>query len=131
MARRANCIGILLSMLAFANLTNAQWSGRDGWIEEPGAQSLNIDGPAGHAYLDPASIHRGQDGLVYFNESTDVMSPNDIGKTGFMQDAYDCSKDLKYMCVGPSNWRNDKQSTIDASNDPALPVYRKYLCGDR
>jgi hypothetical protein len=47
-----------------------------------------------------------------------------------MKDAYDCSKNIKYMCVEQGDWRNDKKSTVDAAKDPALPVYRKYLCGD-
>jgi len=47
-----------------------------------------------------------------------------------MKDAYDCAKNIKYMCVGSGNWRNDSQSIIHADRDPALPIYRKYLCGD-
>jgi hypothetical protein len=107
-----------------------QWAGRDGWIEEPATKSLNGDGGMGHAYLDPASVHRGEDGLVYFNESSDVTRPEQIGKVGLMKDAYDCAKDVKYMCVGRGDWRNDKRSTLDASREPALPIYRRYLCGD-
>ena len=109
---------------------HAQWNGRDGWIEEPGTQSLNVEGARGHAYLDPASVYRGEDGLVYFNESADVSRPEDIGKVGFMKDAYDCAKNIKYMCVEHGNWRNDVKSAIDASKDPAYKVYRQYLCGD-
>ena len=59
-----------------------------------------------------------------------MSRPEDIGRTGFMKDAYDCTKDIKYMCVGLGDWRNDLKSTIKAANDPALPIYRKYLCGD-
>jgi hypothetical protein len=88
-----------------------QWAGRDGWIEEPATKSLNADGGTGHAYLD-------------------VTRPEQIGKVGLMKDAYDCAKDVKYMCVGRGDWRNDKRSTLDASREPALPIYRRYLCGD-
>jgi len=110
--------------------TEAQWEGRDGWVEEPGTKSLNVKGDPGHAYLDPASVHRGDDGLVYFNESSDVSRPTEIGKVGLMKDAYDCAKNIKYMCVDAGDWRNDQKSTIKADDDPALPVYRKFLCGD-
>ncbi|HYL57921.1 MAG TPA: hypothetical protein VEU51_03550, partial [Candidatus Acidoferrales bacterium] len=82
------------------------------------------------AYLDSASVYRGNDGLVYFNESADVTRAEDIGKVGLMKDAYDCARNLKYMCVEAGNWRNDTKSTVDAAKDPALQVYRKYLCGD-
>jgi hypothetical protein len=34
------------------------------------------------------------------------------------------------MCVGLGDWRNDQKSAIDTANDPALQVYRKYLCND-
>jgi len=105
----------------------AQWAGRDGWIEEPAATT---EGEAGRSYMDTSSIHRGDDGLVYFNESTGVSRPEEIGKKGFMKDAYDCAKDLKYMCIGPGDWRNDLKSTIRTARDPALPIYRKYLCGE-
>jgi hypothetical protein len=101
------------------------------WIEEAGAQSIDHDGASGRAYLDSASIHRGDDGLVYFVESSNVARPEDIGKVGLMNDAYDCAKDLKYVCVGNTNWRSDLKSTVNAAREPALPVYRKYLCGDR
>jgi len=109
---------------------DAQWSGRDGWVEERGAKSLNVEGEAGHAYLDSASVRRGSDGLVYFNESTNVSRPEEIGKTGLMADAYDCARNIKYMCVGPGNWRDDTKSAVHTAGDPALPVYRRYLCGD-
>jgi len=121
----AIAIVLLLSIPAAA-----QWSGRDGWVEEPAVKSLNVEGDPGHAYLDPASVHHGDDGLVYFNESANVSRPEEIGKVGFMKDAYDCAKNIKYMCVGIGHWRNDTESTIDATNDPALPIYRKYLCDD-
>jgi hypothetical protein len=117
----------IVTMLLLSSRAHAQWSGRDGWVEEP---DTKVEGATGHSYLDPASVHRGEDGLIYFNESADVPLPEQIGKTGFMKDAYDCAKNLKYMCVGYGDWRDDKQSTIDAAKDPALPVYRKYLCGD-
>jgi hypothetical protein len=100
------------------------------WIEEPGTKSLDVEGGSGRAYLDTASVHRGDDGLVYFVESSNVARPEDIGKVGLMKDAYDCAKDIKYTCVGNTNWRNDSKSTIKAANEPALPIYRKYLCGD-
>jgi hypothetical protein len=121
----------LAILMLLASRAQAQWNGRDGWIEEPAAKSLNVDGTREHAYLDPASVHRGDDGLVYFNESTGVTKPEEIGHTGFMKDAYDCTKNLKYMCVGIGDWRNDQKSTIDTTNDLALPVYRNYLCNDR
>jgi len=120
----------LLIVLIFSNPIEAQWAGKDGWVEEPAAKSLNVEGDPGHAYLDPASVHRGDDGLIYFNESSNVSRPEDIGKVGFMKDAYDCSKNIKYMCVEAGDWRNDPKSTVNASNDPALSVYRKFLCGD-
>jgi hypothetical protein len=59
-----------------------------------------------------------------------VSRPEDIGKVGFMKDAYDCAKNVKYMCVEAGDWRNDPKSTVNAANDPALSVYRKFLCGD-
>ena len=117
-------------VLVFSNRAEAQWSGKDGWVEEPATKSLNLEGDPGHAYLDPASVHRGDDGLIYFNESSNVSRPEEIGKVGFMKDAYDCSKNIKYMCVEVGDWRNDPKSTVKASQDPALSVYRKYLCGD-
>jgi hypothetical protein len=100
------------------------------WVEEPGAKSLDVGGARGRAYLDTASIHRGNDGLVYFVESSNVAQSQDIGKVGLMKDAYDCAKDIKYMCVGNTNWRNDFKSAVKATDEPALPIYRKYLCGD-
>ncbi len=120
----------ILIVLFFSNRTEAQWAGKDGWVEEPTTRSLNVEGKPGHAYLDPASVHRGDDGLIYFNESSDVSRPDDIGKVGVMLDAYDCAKNIKYMCVDAGDWRNDPKSTIKAANDPALSVYRKFLCGD-
>jgi hypothetical protein len=133
MAKRMRSVATALvcaSILLAARGAIAQWSAQDGWIEEPGFKSLNVGGGSGHAYLDSASVHRGNDGLIYFNESADISHPDEIGKTGFMKDAYDCSKNIKYMCVEQGDWRNDKKSTVDAAKDPALPVYRKYLCGD-
>ncbi|MFZ2063485.1 MAG: hypothetical protein WAU82_20925 [Candidatus Binatus sp.] len=120
----------VVTVLLLSNRTEAQWTGKDGWVEEPATKSLNVEGEPGHAYLDPASVHRGDDGLIYFNESSNVSRPEEIGKVGFMKDAYDCGKNIKYMCVEVGDWRNDPKSTIDAAHDPALSVYRKYLCGD-
>ncbi len=120
----------IFTILILSTRTEAQWSGRDGWVEEPAAKSLNVKGTPGHAYLDPSSVHRGDDGLIYFNESSDVSKPDEIGKVGLMKDAYDCARNIKYMCVEVGDWRNDPKSTINASNDPALPIYRKLLCGD-
>ena len=120
----------ILIVLTFSKRTEAQWAGKDGWVEEPATKSLNVEGDPGHAYLDPTSVHRGDDGLIYFNESSNVSRPEEIGKVGFMKDAYDCGKNIKYMCVEVGDWRNDPKSTIDAAHDPALSVYRKYLCGD-
>jgi hypothetical protein len=120
----------ILTILIFSNRIEAQWAGKDGWVEEPAVKSLNVEGKPGHAYLDPASVHRGDDGLIYFNESSDVSRPEEIGKVGLMKDAYDCAKNIKYMCVDAGDWRNDQKSTIKAANDPALPIYRKFLCGD-
>jgi hypothetical protein len=132
--RRVRCkrsiLIIALAILALAVPAFAQWNGRDGWIEEPDAKSLNVGQDASHSYLDTNSVHRGSDGLVYFDESADVTRPEEIGKAGFMNDAYDCAKNLKYMCVEQGHWQNDKQSTVDMSHNPALPLYRKYLCGD-
>jgi hypothetical protein len=122
-------LAILISLI-FSMRAEAQWAGKDGWVEEPATKSLNVVGDPGHAYLDPASVHRGDDGLIYFNESSDVSRPEDIGKVGFMKDAYDCAKNVKYMCVEAGDWRNDPKSTVNASKDPALSVYRKFLCGD-
>jgi len=120
----------LITLLVVASPANSQWSGRDGWVEEPATKSLNVDGDPGHSYLEPASVHRGDDGLIYFNESSGVSKPEKIGRTGFMKDAYDCGKNIKYMCVGLGDWRNDRHSAIDMTKDPALSVYRRYLCGD-
>jgi len=120
----------ILTILILSTRAEAQWTGRDGWVEEPAAKSLNVKGKPGHAYLDPSSVHRGDDGLIYFNESSDVSRPDEIGKVGLMKDAYDCARNIKYMCVEVGDWRNDPKSTINASNDPALPIYRKLLCGD-
>jgi len=121
----------ILALLSISTRTEAQWTGRNGWVEEPAVKSLNVEGEdLGHAYLDPASVHRGNDGLIYFNESANVSRPEEIGKVGFMKDAYDCAKNIKYMCVQVGDWRNDPKSTVHAAKDPALPVYRKYLCGD-
>ena len=120
----------ILTILILSTRTEAQWTGRDGWVEEPAAKSLNVKGKPGHAYLDPSSVHRGDDGLIYFNESSDVSRPDEIGKVGLMKDAYDCARNIKYMCVEVGDWRNDPKSTINATNDPALPIYRKLLCGD-
>jgi hypothetical protein len=129
-ARRCRYVALLAALTIFCTGADAEWSGRDGWIEEPDARSLNVAGEPGHAYLDSASVHRGSDGLVYFNESANVLRPEEIGKTGFMTDAYDCAKNIKYMCVGSGNWRDDTKSAVHTAGDPALPVYRKYLCGD-
>jgi len=121
----------ILAVLILSVTAEAQWSGRNGWVEEPAVKSLNVEGEdLGHAYLDPSSVHRGNDGLIYFNESANVSRPEEIGKVGFMKDAYDCAKNIKYMCVQVGDWRNDPKSTVHAANDPALPIYRKYLCGD-
>ncbi len=120
----------ILTILILSTQAEAQWTGRDGWVEEPAAKSLNVKGKPGHAYLDPSSVHRGDDGLIYFNESSDVSRPDEIGKVGLMKDAYDCARNIKYMCVEVGDWRNDPKSTINATNDPALPIYRKLLCGD-
>jgi hypothetical protein len=117
-----------LSILLVATCARAQWKGHDGWVEETNGKTLKDD--PGHSYLDPASVHRGDDGLVYFNEISGVTKPEQIGNTGFMKNAYDCARDLKYMCVDQGDWRNDPSSTIRTSDDPALPLYRKYLCGD-
>ncbi len=121
---------VMLVFLLVVPRVHAQWDGRDGWVEEPATKSLNLEGDSGHSYLDPASIHRGDDGLVYFSESTGVSKPEEIGHTGFMKNAYDCTRNIKYMCVGIGDWRNDRKSAIDTAHDPALRVYRKYLCND-
>ncbi len=126
-------IGIGFLLLVAVSLTSpsfdarAQSSGHDGWVEEPAAV---VEGEPGHSYLDPASIRRGDDGLVYFNESTGVTKSEEIGQKGFMKNAYDCTKNIKYMCVGQGDWKNDLKSTVSTSKDPALQVYRQYLCGD-
>jgi len=127
-ARHISVAIVLASFLCAATDAHAQWNGHDGWIEETNAKTLKDD--PGHSYLDPASVHRGDDGLVYFNEISGVTRPDDVGRTGFMKNAYDCARNLKYMCVGQGDWRNDLSSTINTSDDPALPLYRKYLCGD-
>jgi hypothetical protein len=129
--RRATIAAFAILIVgAVSNRADAQVESRDGWVEEPATRSLNVDGAHGRAYLDAASVYRGNDGLVYFNESADVTRSEDIGKVGLMKDAYDCAKNLKYMCVEAGNWRNDTKSTVDAAHDPAFQVYRKYLCGD-
>jgi hypothetical protein len=119
---------LLLMLLVVRNHARAQSEGHEGWVEEPAAV---VEGEPGHSYLDPASTRRGDDGLVYFNESTGVTKPDEIGQKGLMKNAYDCAKNIKYMCVGSGDWKNDLKSTVKTSNDdPALQVYRKYLCGD-
>jgi hypothetical protein len=125
---RPASIALAVAMVLLAIGANAQSSGRDGWIEESGGKTLPDD--PGRSYLDPASVHRGDDGLIYFNEVSGVTQPGDVGRTGFMKNAYDCAKNIKYMCVGQGDWRNDLSSTIHTSDDPALPIYRKYLCGE-
>jgi len=128
---RAALIGstvIAIALLCSLLDAYAQWNGHDGWVEETNGKTLADD--PGHSYLDPASVHRGDDGLVYFNESNGVNKSEDIGHTGIMKDAYDCARNIKYMCVGTGDWRNDQSSTIHTGDDPALPIYRKYLCGD-
>ncbi len=129
MCNRRRALAIL-TVLMLSTRIEAQWAGREGWVEEPAAKSLNVEGDPGHAYLDPTSVRRGDDGLIYFNESSNVSRPEEIGKVGFMKDAYDCAKNIKYMCVEAGDWRNDPKSTIHTADDPALPVYRKFLCGD-
>jgi len=126
-ARRRRIAIVALLMLSTPAL--AQWAGHDGWVEEPGAKSVDVEG-AGRAYLDSKSVRRGDDGLIYFNESSNVSRPDEIGKVGLMEDAYDCAKNIKYMCVDHGDWRNDPKSRFNLSHDPALPVYRKYLCAD-
>jgi hypothetical protein len=118
---------IAVAVLTLANSARAQADQREQWVEEPAAV---VEGEPGHSFLDPASVRRGDDGLVYFNESTGVTKSEEIGQKGFMKNAYDCAKNLKYMCVGQGDWKNDLKSTVNTSKDPALTVYRKYLCGD-
>ena len=113
---------LLFAVLLIAAPVNAQW------IEETNAKTLKDD--PGHSYLDPASVHRGDDGLVYFNEVSGITKPEQVGQSGFMKNAYDCARNIKYMCVGQGDWKNDQSSTIRTSDDPALPIYRKYICGD-
>ncbi|HLI80069.1 MAG TPA: hypothetical protein VKV03_08805 [Candidatus Binataceae bacterium] len=122
-------IAVVLWILLAVPCARAQsGGGHDGWIEETNGKTLADD--PGHSYLDPASVHRGDDGLIYFNESNGVTKPEEAGRSGFMKDAYDCARNIKYMCVGAGDWRNDPKSTIHTSDDPALSIYRKYLCGD-
>ena len=103
---------IATAALACSASVLAQSAGRNGWVEEPGAK---VEGQPGRAYLDPASVHRSADGTLYFNESTGVMRTEDAGKVGIMLDAYDCAKNIKYMCVQYGNWRNDAKSAVDAA----------------
>lgn len=117
----------VVAVLACPALVLAQSAERNGWVEEPGAK---VEGQPGRAYLDPASVHRGTDGMIYFNESSGVTRIEDAGKVGIMLDAYDCAKNIKYMCVQQGDWRNDAKSAVDAAKEPALAVYRHYLCGD-
>ena len=62
-------LALAISVL-IASIALAQGSAHDEWIEEPGANPLEAKGDPGHSYLDPGSVHRGDDGLVYFNESS-------------------------------------------------------------
>src|SRR5271166_4484010 len=91
---RARTASIALAGAFFLLAWNvgAQGSGREGWIEERGGKTLPDD--PGHAYFDPASVHHGDDGLVYFNEVSGVTRPDEVGRTGFMKNAYDCAKNL-------------------------------------
>jgi hypothetical protein len=128
---RVNLYALVLAALLIRSApAAAQWAGRDGWVEEPDSKSLNLAGDPGHAYLDSTSVHRTDDGLIHFNESSNVTRAEDIGKVGLMEDAYDCSSNVKYMCVDHGDWRNDPKSKVNLTRDPALPIYRKYLCGD-
>src|SRR5208283_1157199 len=77
---------LLVMELVFPALARAQSEGHEEWVEEPAAI---VEGEPGHSYLDPASTRRGDDGLVYFNESTGVTKPDEIGHKGFMKNAYD------------------------------------------
>jgi hypothetical protein len=117
------------TVLLFQTRATAQGNGHQGWVQEPPPRSLNVE-DSGHAYLDSESVHPGEDGLIYFNESSSASGPGETGKAGVMKDAYDCKKNIKYVCVELGNWRDDPKSRISAVDDPALPVYRKYLCGD-
>jgi len=65
----------LLTLLILSNRIEAQWAGKDGWVEEPAAKSLNVEGDPGHAYLDPASVHRGDDGLIYSTKAPTCRDP--------------------------------------------------------
>jgi hypothetical protein len=128
---RVNLYALVLAALLIRSApAAAQWAGRDGWVEEPDSKSLNLAGDPGHAYLDSTSVHRTDDGLIHFNKSSNVTRAEDIGKVGLMEDAYDCSSNVKYMCVDHGDWRNDLKSKVNLTRDPALPIYRKYLCGD-
>lgn len=120
-------MAVVAVVLACSALALAQSAERNGWVEEPGAK---VEGQPGRVYLDTASVHRGGDGMVYFNESTGVTRTEDAGKVGIMLDAYDCAKNVKYMCVQYGNWRNDAKSAVDAAHERALPIYRHYLCDD-
>src|SRR5205807_86875 len=110
-AMNTRAIGICVMLIFAPAMSYAQSSAPDEWIEETGTQ---VEGITGRSYLDTSSIHRGEDGLIYFNESTGVSRPGEIGQKGFMKDAYDCAKDIKYMCIGAGDWRNDLKSTIHA-----------------
>ena len=46
-----------------------------------------------------------------------------------MKDAYDCAKNIKYMCVEVGDWRNDAKSTVHAEKDPALLAQLHCYCG--
>ena len=51
----------ILTILILSTRAEAQWTGRDGWVEEPAAKSLNVKGKPGHAYLDPSSVRLAPD----------------------------------------------------------------------
>jgi len=124
-------LGVIAAMTVLLVQTPGAGARNDGegWVQEPVSSSSKVE-DSGHAYLDSASVHRGDDGLIYFNESTGGLPPGELGDAGVMKDAYDCKNNIKYLCVDLGDFRDDPKSRINATDDPALLVYRHYLCGD-
>ena len=105
------------------------------WVREPLDSAITgdpaLDAARAKSYLDISSIHPGHDGLMYFSESENVSQPDDIGKVGLMNDAYDCKKNIKFMCTSTGDWRNDTASRQKFSqHDAGYSFYRRYLCSE-
>jgi hypothetical protein len=80
----------ILTVVVLSNRTQGS-VGRQGRLGR-GASDQVAQRTQVNAYLDPASVLSGDDGLIYFNESSNVSRPEEMAKVGLMKDAYDCGK---------------------------------------